>query len=194
MTTITLKICFMLFWIATGIIRYPFSKKQKENKISQDNKTPLEKTLLAGASLGMLILPLLYVFTPFLSFADYEIPLWAQIIGLAVMPLTLWLFYRSHKDLGQNWSPSLEIRDEHSLVNKGVYKKIRHPMYSAIWLWGIVQFCLLPNYLAGFSAIVFFGILYFFRVDKEEQMLIKEFGDSYKDYMEETGRLIPKFT
>lgn len=183
----------MLFWIGTGFIRYPFEKKQKKNKINTDNKTPLEKTLLAGAFLGLALLPIIYIFTPLFSFADYALPLWAQIIGLVLIPITLWLFYRSHKDLGQNWSPSLEIRDEHTLINEGVYKKIRHPMYTSIWLWGILQFCLLPNYVAGFSGIISFGILYFLRVDKEEQMLVKEFGESYKDYMKQTGRLFPKF-
>jgi protein-S-isoprenylcysteine O-methyltransferase Ste14 len=46
----------------------------------------------------------------------------------------LWLFYRSHADLGTNWSITLEIREQHRLITQGVYRRIRHPMYSALGL------------------------------------------------------------
>ncbi|MEM6348872.1 MAG: protein-S-isoprenylcysteine O-methyltransferase [Bacteroidota bacterium] len=193
MNVIVLKICFMVFWVATGIIRYPHGQRQKKNQIRTDNKDALEKTLLAGATIGIAILPLLYVFTPIFSFADYQLPLWINVLGLALAPLTLWLFWRSHKDLGLNWSASLEVREEHSLVTNGVYKSIRHPMYTAIWLWGLLQACLLPNYIGGFSTLIFFGILYFLRVGKEEKMMQQTFGEEYRQYMKQTGRIFPHF-
>ncbi|MEL6588643.1 MAG: protein-S-isoprenylcysteine O-methyltransferase, partial [Bacteroidota bacterium] len=183
MNLIIFKVCFVLFWIGTGIIRYPHEKRQKKNRIQTDKKDSLEKALLAGTLLGMALLPIIYIFTPLLSFADYQLPLWVSLIGLALIPLTLWLFWRSHRDLGLNWSVSLEVREEHRLVTNGVYKNVRHPMYTAIWLWGILQACLLPNYIAGFSALLFFGLLYFLRVGREERMMQQTFGEEYKQYM-----------
>ena len=117
---------------------------------------------------------------PLFAFAHYPSAYPFQIIGIALIPLSLWLFYRSHKDLSKNWSPFLEIREGHHIIDGGVYKYIRHPMYSAIWLWTLVQACLLrtlvqacllPNWVAGFSCIVGFGLLYFLRVGKEEAMM-----------------------
>ena len=35
------------------------------------------------------------------------------------------------------------------LVTNGIYRRIRHPMYSAFWLWAIAQALLLPNWIAG---------------------------------------------
>ena len=35
--------------------------------------------------------------------------------------------------------------------------------------------------------------MYFLRTPQEEQMMIDQFGSAYKDYMSETGRLIPRF-
>jgi protein-S-isoprenylcysteine O-methyltransferase Ste14 len=65
-------------------------------------------------------------------------------------------------------------------------------MYSQIWLWVIAQFLIVSNWIVGIIGIVTWAILYFIRVPKEEALMIKEFGDKYKDYMKETGRIFPK--
>ena len=191
METIILKIGYAIVLIGTFIIRYPHEKRNKSNKIRTDKKASLEKTLLGLVFLGMMIIPLVYMFSSLLSFADYFLPITLHILGLLLIVPTLWLFYRSHKDLGKNWSVSLEIREEHHIVDSGVYKYIRHPMYSAIWLWCVVQALLLNNYIAGLSGLVCFGLLYFLRVKKEENMMLQEFGDDYKNYMQATKRIIP---
>ncbi|MEM9720519.1 MAG: protein-S-isoprenylcysteine O-methyltransferase [Bacteroidota bacterium] len=193
MNTFILKIIFVLFMVGTYLIRSPHERRNKQNKIADDQKTPMEKLLLGVVSLGMMLLPTLYVLTPFLSFADYEPLLAINLVGIGVLLLSLWIFYRSHRDLGKNWSVSLEIREEHTLVTEGIYRKIRHPMYTAIWLWVIGQALILPNYLAGFSGIITFGLLYFLRVGKEEEMMIQQFGKAYEVYKNSTNRLIPKF-
>ena len=55
--------------------------------------------------LAMMLLPLTYLVTPLFRFADYILPDWATAIGAAVQVPFLWLFWRSHVDLGRNWSP-----------------------------------------------------------------------------------------
>ena len=186
------RLFYLAFVVGTFIIRWPHHKRNKRNQIIQDQKTGLEKGLLFGASLGMMFLPLLYVFTSLLGFADYSLPVWARMLGVLIMLSSLWLFYRSHNDLGRNWSPTLEVRQDHTLITAGIYKSIRHPMYTSIWLWVIAQPLLLLNYVAGLSGVVAFGLLYFLRIGKEEQMMIRQFGQQYKDYITQTNRLIPK--
>jgi protein-S-isoprenylcysteine O-methyltransferase Ste14 len=104
-----------------------------------------------------------------------------------------WVFWRSHRDLGTNWSPTLEIREQHTLVTHGIYRRIRHPMYLSIWLLVIAQALILQNYIAGFSGLVPFALLYFLRVPKEERMMREEFGKAYDEYLLVTGRILPKF-
>jgi protein-S-isoprenylcysteine O-methyltransferase Ste14 len=104
---------------------------------------------------------------------------------------SLWLFWRTHKELGRNWSVSLEVRDKHELITGGVYRYVRHPMYSAFFLWAIAQFLLLPNWVAGLSGIVGFGTLYAFRVAREEQLMLEAFGEEYRAYMKRTARVLP---
>ncbi|MEM8928487.1 MAG: protein-S-isoprenylcysteine O-methyltransferase [Bacteroidota bacterium] len=191
MTRLTFEIIFIIFVVVAGFIRRPFQKRNKANAINIDEKDNEEKGLLGLVFLGMSILPFLYVVSPWLDFANYDLPLPLTIFGAVVLIPTAILFYRSHKDLGRNWSVSLEIRDEHNLVTNGVYRHIRHPMYTAIWLWVICQALLLQNYIAGLSGIITFGLLYFIRVEKEERMMEMQFGNRYKAYKQKTKRLIP---
>lgn len=191
MEILFVKIVYSLFWLATTLIRLPFSKAIKTNEITISRKTTLEKVLLSLTVIGFFLLPFLYITSPMLSIADYRSNFWIQSTGIAIMPLSLWLFYRSHKDLGKNWSISLEITKEHTLVDWGVYKHVRHPMYTAIWLWVLAQAFVLPNWIAGFSGLFAFGIMYFLRIDKEEKMMMEQFGEQYANYKRKTKRLIP---
>jgi protein-S-isoprenylcysteine O-methyltransferase Ste14 len=103
----------------------------------------------------------------------------------------LWLFYRSHADLGTNWSITLQVRENHRLVVEGVYRRIRHPMYTALFLYSVGQVFVLPNWVAGPSYLVTFGILFALRVRAEEKLMLEEFGADYAAYMARTKRLMP---
>ena len=89
------------------------------------------------------------------------------------------------------WSHSLDLREDHKLVSTGIYEKVRHPMYTAFWMWALAQPFLLSNWLAGLSGIVGFGTLYFLRVGQEERMMEERFGQEYRDYSARTKRVIP---
>ncbi|MEM9858114.1 MAG: protein-S-isoprenylcysteine O-methyltransferase [Bacteroidota bacterium] len=193
MDPLLLKIIYGLSVLASFIIRRPHERRNKANKIIDDQKTTLEKALLFFVFIGIMLLPLIFIFTGFLSFADYHLSTVFQILGVLFLFLFVWLFYRSHKDLGQNWSVSLEIRKEHNLVSSGIYSNIRHPMYTAIWCWVIGQALVLNNYIAGLSGILAFGLMYFLRVGPEEKMMENTFGEQYRAYKTKTGRLLPKF-
>ncbi len=146
--------------------------------------------LLGLAGIGMLI-PLVYVFTSILDFADYSLPNWMGWIGVVLFGAAIWLLWHSHAKLGWNWTPTLGIRDEHRLVTEGVYRYIRHPMYAAHWLWAIAQVFMLHNWIAGYSFLIAIVPHYLARVNNEEQMMLIHFGEEYRAYMERTRRMIP---
>ncbi|NOT29051.1 MAG: isoprenylcysteine carboxylmethyltransferase family protein [Planctomycetes bacterium] len=56
---------------------------------------------------------------------------------------------RSHADLGTNWSITLEVREQHTLVTRGVYARVRHPMYTALLLYALGQWLVVPNWLVA---------------------------------------------
>jgi protein-S-isoprenylcysteine O-methyltransferase Ste14 len=185
-------IVFLVGFIAYVVIRGAFERRTKGNEKVVSQMDWRERTVMAIVFLGSLLLPVVYLFTPWLAFADYQLPAFVPWCGMVVMVAALWLFWRSHADLGQNWSVTLALRKGHQLVNNGVYRQIRHPMYAAIWLFGLAQGLLLQNWLACWSALVTFAPMYFVRVPREEQMMCKYFEQEYRDYMSQTGRLFPR--
>lgn len=85
----------------------------------------------------------------------------------------------------------LTIQSEHQLVKTGIYRFVRHPIYSSYILL-FIGFCLLlHSYLSlGLLAVVctiWFGN----RIGIEEVMLREEFGEEYQAYQQQTKRLIP---
>jgi protein-S-isoprenylcysteine O-methyltransferase Ste14 len=187
------NIVFLVGFIAYIWIRSVYARRTKPEQKQHRQVDGQEKALLILVISTSMLLPLLYLFTPLLDFANYSLPVFVPWCGLAVMLLALWLFWRSHADLGQNWSVTLEVRQGHTLVTHGVYRRIRHPMYAAIFLWCIAQGLLLANWLAGWSVFVTFALMYVLRTPREERMMCEFFGEEYRDYMNRTGRLFPRF-
>ena len=186
------NVVFLVGLIAYLAIRHLFGRRTKGNEKAFSRVDATDWTLLFIVIAGSLLLPVFYLFTPWLAFADYRLPALAPWCGLVLMPAALWLFWRSHADLGQNWSVTLELRRGHQLVTQGIYRSIRHPMYASTWLWCLAQGLLLRNWLAGWSALVTFALLYFVRTPREEQMMCEFFGQEYRDYMRRTDRLFPR--
>ena len=178
--------------IVEMVIRAPLNKKRKQEKMSEQNVSTQEKVILFLLLIGMMILPLIYSASNWLDFANYSLPAWAGWLGVALLLGALFVFWRAHADLGLNWSPSLEIREKHELITKGIYGSIRHPMYASQWLWVIAQPLLLQNWIAGLVNLLIFIPFYILRVQAEEKMMIDKFGEGYRAYMKRTGGVIPK--
>ena len=185
----------IVFWaamIAEMVIRAPIRRKQRKESKSEKRVTTQEKTLLGLLFLAMFFLPLFYSATTWLDFANYSLPNWAGWLGTVLIILSLLVFWRSHVDLGLNWSPSLEIRTEHKLITSGIFGYIRHPMYASQWIWVIAQPLLLQNWVAGFLNLLVFIVFYALRVRAEDKMMLDTFGNEYLEYMNKTGAVLPK--
>ncbi len=176
--------------IAMVAIRAPHGKRSRAVRTVKSRKGPREYVLLLLAWIGFLA-PLVWVSSPAFSVADYPLRLLPLAAGTACLVAGLWYFYRSHADLGAFWSVTLEVRESHRLITQGVYRRIRHPMYAALFLYSIGQLLAVPNWIAGPSYLVSFGILFAFRLEAEEAMMLDAFGAEYAAYMARTKRLVP---
>lgn len=191
MTKLAAEIIWFAGFIAWYTIRYPFERRAKKIAISRSHFGRRESGLLALAFACLWLIPGVYALTRFPRALERPLLPAIAYLGIATLCGALWLFYRSHRDLGQNWSISLQIRNEHRLVTSGVYGFIRHPMYSSFFLLAFAQFLLLPNWFAGASGLVGVGLLYALRIRQEERMMLNRFGADYRDYVTRTKRLIP---
>ncbi|MBB5537843.1 protein-S-isoprenylcysteine O-methyltransferase Ste14 [Rhizobium giardinii] len=185
------EIVWMIGIVVWYVIRYPFERRAKRVRIVSHRRSGLDRFALASALFGLAILPAFYVVTGIPRAADYPAHSWAIFVGASMFALAMWIFRRTHKELGRNWSVTLEIRDRHELVCGGPYALIRHPMYTSFLLMGLGQAFLLSNWIAGPAGIIGFAVLFFARADKEERMMLEIFGSRYRDYMRRTKRIIP---
>ena len=126
-------------------------------------------------------------------------PLSPRSLLLAAIVLCLgatgaWLFDRSARALGANWSLVARTRVEHGLVRTGPFARVRHPIYLAmLLLLGALGLGL--GHIAGLlMAIPLFYAGTAIRVREEERLLRQQFGQAYDDYARDTPAFIPRLS
>ncbi len=182
-------------WLACSVlwfaVRLEPRRRARKTAVRHSARNTREIILLACSLGGLGILPLAYVAAGFPRFADYPFVPLQGYLGTVVFLGALWVIYRTHRDLGRNWSVSLDLRERHTLVTTGIYARVRHPMYAGFWLMALAQLLLLSNWIVGPAGLAGFGALFFGRVQREEDMMIAAFGEEYRSYMQRTARVVP---
>lgn len=113
-----------------------------------------------------------------------------RFTGVAVCVFGLWLSMHAQYDLGKYWVGGIGIHGDHKLITKGVYRFVRHPLYSGM-LISAVGLCLITlNPVYGLGCLIYFGA-YALRVPYEEYQLEKKFKKKYQRYADTTGALFP---
>src|SRR5258707_8929918 len=128
------KAVILLASIVMVVIRAPHGQRSRTIPVVRSRRGPLEIVLLTIAWIAF-FLPVIWIATPVFAFADYPLHPIPLLAGGVCLVLGLWLFRRSHEDLGTNWSITLEVREKHQLVTYGVYRWVRHPMYLALLIY-----------------------------------------------------------
>ena len=184
------KAVILLASIAMVVIRAPHGQRSRTTPVARSLRGSLETVLLTIAWVAF-FLPLVWVATPLFAFADYPLDPIPFLTGSLCLALGLWLFHRSHADLGTNWSITLQLRERHQLIVSGVYRRVRHPMYSSLLIYSVGQALVIPNWFVGPSYGVAMVLLIACRLGPEERMMRDEFGPDYEAYAARTRRLIP---
>ena len=112
-------------------------------------------------------------------------------IGVTACGMALAIWARSH--LGANWSATITIRTNHSLVRTGPYARLRHPIYSGL-LFAIAGTALAQGEWRGLLALAIALIVWSVKARKEESWLRDEFGAQFEEYSQRTGFLLPRLT
>ena len=92
--------------------------------------------------------------------------------------------------LGNNWGNNVVIYKDQTLIQNGVYKIVRHPLYASI-IWMIYAIGLLKsNYLVLILNTLIFIPFMTYRAKQEEIELEKVFKE-YQYYKKNTGMFFP---
>jgi len=184
---------FLAFSILYLLIRIYFQRRVSATKKVQNRASLGDRLVILLVAGGQGLIPLLFLFTPWFDWANYILPDFLMIPGAMLMMFGVWLFWRAHKDLDNNWSVTLELSENHKLITLGVYRYLRHPMYASFFVLAFGQAMLINNWLAGVAALLAVSLLYWLRLPHEEKMMLDHFGDEYQRYMRRTGGVWPRF-
>lgn len=154
-------------------------------------RTPKEKLLWFGWTfmvLGWLVQPLLvptaWLSAPLLTPPTLVAGLVLIILGYAA---TLWCY----ASMGDTWRIGVNRQEKTSLITRGPYNVIRHPIYGFQIVMLAGSALLLPTVFSLVIIAVHFLCVQAKAAD-EEAYLLGVHGETYRAYLNRTGRLLPK--
>lgn len=192
----------LAFWILLGVLllirAYSAFRVRQAGERFLPDRAAIEREgrgMFAIRFVGFFILIALLVFyalnPPWIQALLIPFPPWLRWLGFFLGLTSLALMAWTQVELGTQWSAQLQLREEHHLVTTGPYARVRHPMYTAMFGWGIALALVTAHWIFVVLAVLAIAGL-IARVPREEQMMIEEFGEEYKAYMQRTGRFFPK--
>jgi protein-S-isoprenylcysteine O-methyltransferase Ste14 len=108
------------------------------------------------------------------------------LLTLAGISFAIWArFY-----LGGNWSGTVTVKENHSLVRRGPYAIVRHPIYSGLLL-ALFGTALVWREARVLAATGLLFVMYSLKIRIEEKFMIEQFGDAYQEYRRQVKALIP---
>lgn len=114
-------------------------------------------------------------------------------IGLALTAIGVAISIWARLTLGANWSGVVTLKKGHRLIRKGLYRWIRHPIYTGI-LIGFIGTALIKGHLRGWIGFLIVWAAFYFKARREENFLRQEFGDGFEEHARHTGMFLPRVT
>jgi len=93
--------------------------------------------------------------------------------------------------LGDSFTFRVRVASNQAIVDRGAYRYVRHPSYTAGLLLMSGIGLALGNWISLISVVVITAAGYVYRIHVEERALLATLGPAYADYMKRTRRVIP---
>ena len=185
----------LILFTGMGISTYFRLKADKETgeKVSRKVDGSAMMNVIRFGGLILWLSPLVYLINPnWMNWSKIGLPESIRWLGVGIGVLCTLGIYWLFSSIGSGITPTSATRKEHKLVTRGIYRWIRHPLYT-IGSSFIISFGIMADnwFIAAFGILAF--ILMASRTPKEEANLIEKFGDEYREYMKRTGRYLPRF-
>jgi len=119
----------------------------------------------------------------------FSCPEWVRMSGLFVVMLGFGVRIGAQWAMGEQWSEKIELRPDHSLVRRGVYRFVRHPIYLSYVPISVGMFVVTGDWLLGIAAMAFAGMS-LLRAVHEDILLARLAG--YQEYAAKTAAGISK--
>jgi protein-S-isoprenylcysteine O-methyltransferase len=121
----------------------------------------------------------LFPVTPAIALAGFAIVL----CGIA---FSIW----ARLILGANWSGIITLKEDHTLVRRGPYRIVRHPIYTGL-LVALLGSALQYGEVRSMLAVPVCAFGFWLKSQTEERFMVQRFGDDYLRYQHEVRALLP---
>jgi len=176
-------IFIILFILSRRLHSFLLGKKAKELPKFKRDKSNI---LVFFANICAEWLPVVEYFVFFREF------LLITIIGVLIALVGLSIRYVSLRALGSHFSGYVEVKENHELIKNGIYKYIRHPAYLGILIYYLGLPLVLNAYYSEIIGFILLSFAFYWRIKEEEKLLIGKFGEEYRNYMKQSGAILPK--
>lgn len=112
-------------------------------------------------------------------------PIAGTILLASGLGVTVW----ARRHLGRNWSASVVVKEDHTLVRSGPYARVRHPIYSGLLLAFFGMAVAIGEWRGLLAvALAFLALTW---KSREEERRMRETFPEYEPYRRETAAIIP---
>jgi protein-S-isoprenylcysteine O-methyltransferase Ste14 len=200
-TDLLFRILFFILLGAMLLVRIIFNLRLKKagERFMPDKQAIKHEGLglfLSRVVLFFVLIAILVLYAmdhPWMQTLDFYLPSWLRWLGFFIGLLSIALIIWVQIELDRQFSPQLQLRQGHQLITSGPYSRVRHPLYAALDVFGLSLALVSANwFFVGFFVLSLVGL--YLRVPKEEQMMLDQFGNEYRAYMQRTGRYFPKLS
>jgi protein-S-isoprenylcysteine O-methyltransferase Ste14 len=111
-------------------------------------------------------------------------------VGAALTAAGLAFAVAARIQLGGNWSGTVTLKQDHTLIRSGPYRWVRHPIYTGLLL-AVFGTALAVGEWRGVLAIGFVVAAFLRKIAIEERFMREHFGAAYAEYSREVPALLP---
>jgi protein-S-isoprenylcysteine O-methyltransferase len=174
-------IAFIVFWLLAAFV-------QKRNARRQT----------AGSRLMQISIILLVLFPFFVEGRRerllyrhlYPNLLVVQYVGVLLLLLGFGFAVWARFVLGSNWSGIVTVKENHTLVTRGPYAWVRHPIYTGILL-ALLGTAVTLGTVINLVEVPVAAFAFWLKLRIEERFMFETFGEQYTAYRQHVKALIP---
>lgn len=174
-------LALLIYWVlGTGGLKAVERRESQAQRVSHlvPMLTAALLLILPERDLGVLAVPFMER-----TWTGYSIGVILVVLGCAYAIL-------ARRYLGANWSGSVTLKQDHSLVQSGPYRYIRHPIYTGL-IAAFAGTTLAIGEWRGLLALLLVCVSLVFKLRREERLMLEHFGTAYTDYRRASWALLP---
>jgi len=124
--------------------------------------------------------------------ADFVVGIWPAFgVGVGLMAAGIFIRDWSILTLGRFFTVDVRVHRNHTVVDSGPYRWVRHPSYTGLIMYNVGLGLALTNWAALAAMLLLPTVGLIVRIRSEERALVAQLGDDYRRFAGTRRRLLP---